>query len=91
MNIITRIFYQIDVGDSQSGLRAFSLNAAGKIELHSRDYGVSSEIIGEIKKKELKLIEVPIETIYTDYSLSKGTDTKIGLKILAKLIKNIFK
>lgn len=91
MNIITRIFFRKNVGDSQSGLRAFSLNAAKIIELHSRDYGVSSEIIGEIQRKQLKLVEVPIETIYTDYSLSKGTDTKIGLKILAKLIKNIFK
>jgi len=91
MNIITHIFYGISVNDSQSGLRALSLNAAETIELHSRDYGVSSEIIGEVKRKKLKLVEVPIETIYTDYSLSKGTDTKIGLKILAKLIKNFFK
>ena len=91
MNIITRIFYGIGVGDSQSGLRAISPDAAKIMELHARDYGVSSEIIGEIRRKDLKLVEVPIETIYTDYSLSKGTDTKIGLKILAKLIKNIFK
>lgn len=91
MNIITRIFYGMGVSDSQSGLRAISPDAANIMELHSRDYGVSSEIIGEIKRKDLTLIEVPIETIYTDYSLSKGTDTKIGLKILARLIKNIFK
>lgn len=91
MNIITRIFYGRGVGDSQSGLRAISPDAAKIMELHSRDYGVSSEIIGEVKRKDLKLVEVPIETIYTDYSLSKGTDTKIGLKILARLIKNIFK
>ncbi|BDZ71513.1 glycosyltransferase family 2 protein [Methanobacterium petrolearium] len=91
MNIITSIFYRISVNDSQSGLRALSLDAAKNIELHSRDYGVSSELIGEVKRKQLKLVEVPIETIYTDYSLSKGTDTRIGLKILAKLIKNIFK
>jgi len=91
MNIITSIFYGINVKDSQSGLRALSMNAAELMELHSRDYGISSEIIGEIKRKHLKLVEVPIETIYTDYSLSKGTDTKVGLKILAKLIRNIFK
>ncbi len=91
MNIITRIFYGMGVGDSQSGLRAISPEAAKTMELRSRGYGVSSEIIGEIRRNDLKLVEVPIETIYTDYSLSKGTDTKIGLKILANLIKNIFK
>jgi len=91
MNIITSIFYGINVNDSQSGLRALSKKAAETMELHARDYGVSSEIIGEVKRKHLKLVEVPIVTIYTDYSLSKGTNTKVGLKILAKLIRNVFK
>jgi glycosyltransferase involved in cell wall biosynthesis len=91
MNIITSIFYGINVNDSQSGLRALSRNAAEIMELNARDYGISSEIIGEIKRKNLKLVEIPIETIYTDYSLSKGTNTKIGFKILANLIRNIFK
>ncbi len=91
MNLITLIFYGIHVQDSQSGLRAVSRNAAELIDIHSRDYGVSSEIIYEIKKSNLKMKEVPIKTIYTDYSLSKGTDTKVGLKILAKLIRNILK
>lgn len=91
MNIITIIFYGKDVEDSQSGLRAFNKKAAGLLELHSRDYGVSSEIIGEVQRKDLRMVEVPITTIYTDYSLSKGTNTRVGLKILAKLIRNILK
>jgi hypothetical protein len=35
--------------------------------------------------------EVPIETIYTDYSLSKGTNAKIGFKILIKMIREILR
>ena len=91
MNIITFIFYGKDVEDSQSGLRAFNNKAAELMELHSRDYGVSSEIIGEVRRKQLQMVEVPITTIYTDYSLSKGTNTKVGLKILAKLIRDVLK
>ncbi len=91
MNLITLIFYGKDVDDSQSGLRAFNRKAAGLMELHSRDYGVSSEIIGEVGRKHLRMVEVPITTIYTDYSLSKGTNTRVGLKILARLIRNVFK
>jgi glycosyltransferase involved in cell wall biosynthesis len=91
MNIITRIFYGVHVTDSQSGLRAFKSKAAELIDINSRGYGVSSEIIHEIKKNNLKLIEIPIKTIYTDYSLSKGTNTKIGLKILIKMIMDILK
>jgi len=91
MNLITRIFYGIHVNDSQSGLRAFNRKAANVLDIYSRGYGVSSEIIGEIKKYNLKVEEVEIKTIYTDYSMSKGTNLMVGLKILAKLIINILK
>ena len=91
MNIITMMFYGIKVKDSQSGLRAFNKKAAETIIINARDYGVSSEIIGEVKRHELRLKEVPIKTIYTDYSMTKGTNTSEGLKILARLIMNILK
>ncbi|MEN4020378.1 MAG: glycosyltransferase family 2 protein [Methanobacterium sp.] len=91
MNCLTWIFYGIHVNDSQSGLRAFNRKAAEVIEINSRGYGVSSEIIGEIKKHGLKIGEVPIKTIYTDYSMTKGTNLKVGLKILFKLIIDVFR
>ncbi len=91
MNLITLIFYGIKVNDSQSGLRAFNRKAAETITINARDYGVSSEIVGEVKRHGLRLIEVPIKTIYTDYSMTKGTNLKVGIKILIKLIMNILK
>ncbi|MGC9516968.1 MAG: glycosyltransferase family 2 protein [Methanomicrobiales archaeon] len=91
MNALTKIFYGIQVKDSQSGLRAFNNKAAKLINIQSSGYGVSSEIIREIKKNELKTKEIPIQTIYTDYSLSKGTNTKEGIKILTKMIMDILK
>ena len=91
MNFITLIFYGIRVNDSQSGLRAFNRKAAQSIIINARDYGVSSEIIGEVKRHQLKLEEVPMKTIYTDYTMKKGTNLYEGLKILTKLILNIFK
>ena len=91
MNLLTRIFYRADVKDSQSGLRAFSRKAVETININLRGYGVSSEIIREIKNNNIKMEEVSIETIYNDYSLSKGTNTKEGLKILSKMLIDIFK
>jgi len=91
MNMITLIFYGIRVNDSQSGLRAFNRKAAETIIINARDYGVSSEIIGEVKRHNLRLKEVPIKTIYTDYSMTKGTNTSEGLKIFVRLIMNILK
>ena len=91
MNIITMVFYGHLVEDSQSGFRAFNRKAAELMELHASGYGVCSEMVGEVFRHDLILEEVPITTIYTDYSLSKGTDSRIGLKILAKLIRDVFK
>ncbi|HTX60825.1 MAG TPA: glycosyltransferase family 2 protein [Methanobacterium sp.] len=91
MNLITWIFYGARVKDSQSGLRAFNHKAAQALDIESREYGISSEIIREIKHKELKMEEVPIETIYTEYALGKGTNLKIGVKILIRMIREVLK
>lgn len=91
MNLITWIFYGSRVKDSQSGLRAFNRKAAVALDVVSREYGISSEIIREIKHKELSMEEVPIETIYTEYALAKGTNLKVGIKILVKMIRDILK
>lgn len=91
MNTLTFIFYREKVSDSQSGLRALNKKSARLLRLHYRGYGVSSEIIREIKNHRLKMVEIPIKTIYTDYSLSKGTNTSIGLEILFKMILDVFK
>ncbi|MCE7698126.1 MAG: glycosyltransferase [Methanobacterium paludis] len=50
-------------------------------------YNIAKNIID----KKGKLEEVPIKTIYTPYALSKGTNLKVGLKILVKLIMNLLK
>ncbi len=86
MNTITWIFYGIYVRDSQSGLRAFNRKAAKALNISTRGYGVSSEIVKEIKRNQLKFEEMPIRTIYTDYSMSKGTNLKVGFKILIRMI-----
>jgi glycosyltransferase involved in cell wall biosynthesis len=79
-NLLTWFLYGHYVSDSQSGLRAFSRNAALKINLKSSRMEVSSEIIGEIFRHNLKLIEIPINPIYTPYALSKGQNFRLGIK-----------
>ncbi|OQB44009.1 MAG: Undecaprenyl-phosphate mannosyltransferase [Parcubacteria group bacterium ADurb.Bin159] len=79
-NILTFFLYGNWVSDSQSGLRAFKASALEKLILSSQRMEISSEIVGQIKKQHLKLVEVPISAIYTSYSLSKGQNFKEGLK-----------
>lgn len=89
-NLITFLFFGLLVSDSQSGLRAFSYQALEKIKIQSDKMEVSSEIIGQIKKNKLILKEIPIEPIYTSYSLSKGQNFFQGLTTLFRLFLNLF-
>ena len=91
MNFLTLIFYGRNVKDSQSGLRAFTADAASQIDIVSSGYAVSSEFIKEISDKNLRLAEVPITTIYTPETQHKGTDAIVGLKILFKMILDLFR
>lgn len=91
MNILTHVFYGIKVKDSQSGLRAFSSEAAKKIDVVSAGYGVSSEFIKEIKNNQISFDEVPITTIYTDETQHKGTNAIVGIKIMFKMIGDLFR
>ncbi|WP_407423258.1 glycosyltransferase family 2 protein [Methanobrevibacter sp.] len=91
MNFLTLVFYGRNVKDSQSGLRAFTANAASQINVVSSGYAVSSEFIKEISDNHLKLEEVEITTIYTPETQHKGTDAIVGIKILFKMILDLFK
>jgi UDP-N-acetylglucosamine---dolichyl-phosphate N-acetylglucosaminyltransferase len=85
-NIVTYLLFRGWTTDSQSGLRAFSSQAAARIQIMTSGMEVSSEIIGETVKKRLKRTEVPVQAIYTDYSLSKGQNFTVGLQTLRKLV-----
>ena len=91
MNFLTLVFYGRNVKDSQSGLRAFTANAASQVNVVSSGYAVSSEFIKEISDNHLKLEEVEITTIYTPETQHKGTDAFVGIKILFKMILDLFK
>lgn len=85
-NLVTFFLFGASVSDSQSGFRAFSAYALRHIEIKTNHMEVSSELIAEAKRHKLKLVEVPVKAIYTDYSLSKGQNLAVGLKTLVKLV-----
>lgn len=85
-NALTYLLFRRWVTDSQSGLRAMSRAAAERIEIRSSRMEVSSEFVKEIVDKDLRLAEVPIEAVYTEYSLSKGQNLAVGMQTAFKLI-----
>lgn len=91
LNLITFIFYWIWTTDSQSGLRAFSKKAFHEIQISAERMEVSSEFFHEINRLQLKMLEVPITPIYSDYSLAKGQKNSNVFKIIFKVaLKRLF-
>lgn len=90
MNLLTRIFYRVDVSDSQTGFRAITYDALKVIEINARGYLISSEFIREINDNNIPFVEVPIKTIYTPETQAKGTNVVVAFKILLQMIKHQF-
>lgn len=85
-NMITKLLFGIWSRDSQSGFRAFTRRAAAMLDCRGDRMEVSSEILAEVKRHNLRLAEIPIVSIYTPYSLSKGQGFIEGLKTLERLV-----
>ena len=90
MNFLTKIFYRVDVSDSQTGFRAITVNALDKISINATGYLISSEFIREVNDNNIPFAEVPIQTIYTPETQAKGTNLTVALKILFQMIKHQF-
>jgi glycosyltransferase involved in cell wall biosynthesis len=76
--------------DTHNGLRAFNRKAAGMIDIRYPGMEHASGIINEIVQKKLRYVEVPVNIIYSNYSLKKGQQNsdfmKMGLKLLKEKI-----
>lgn len=86
LNLVTGIIFGVRVTDSQSGLKGFSKKAIEKIDIRSNGFEFCSEIVWRAKQSNLKIIEVPIKAVYTDYSLAKGQSNINALRIIKNLI-----
>jgi len=86
LNLLTGLVFGVYSTDSQSGLRAFNRKAIKSVRLKANRYEVSSEILYEAKVNGLRIKEVPVETIYTEHSISRGTGVLDGFKILWRMI-----
>lgn len=90
MNLLTRIFYKVNVSDSQTGFRSITIDALRKININARGYLISSEFIREVNDNKIPFEEVKIKTIYTPETQAKGTNVFVALKILIQMIKHQF-
>lgn len=59
INFVIRLFFGTRIGDSQSGLRAFTRGAAGRLGLRSSGMELASEMIVRASRVGLRIAEVP--------------------------------
>ena len=89
-NILTYMLFNIQTTDSQSGLRGFSRKALTQVKIKSQKMEVSSEIFKEISRLKLYKIEIPVESVYSDYSLAKGQPISNAPAVFWKLLLHRF-
>jgi glycosyltransferase involved in cell wall biosynthesis len=85
---LTRALYGVPLTDSQSGFRALNRRAAELFELRVDRYGFCSEMVGEVARNRLRLVEVPIHSCYLDPG--KGTGVADGFAIALDLLLRRF-
>ena len=83
--VFTWITTGIRMTDAHNGLRAFTSEAARKIEITQNHMAHASEIIEQVAYNKKKLIEVPVTIIYSEYSLAKGQSMSNSINILLDL------
>ena len=77
--------------DVHNGLRVFKTSVIHKIDLSADRMEHASFISRSIYENNLNFIEVPVDILYTNYSISKGQKLNDILKIGIRLIKIRFK
>ena len=78
----TGIASGVTLTDAHNGLRALSRRAAAQLDLRLDRMAHASEIVDQIVRTGLPVVEVPVDIRYTHYSLAKGQGASNAVHIL---------
>jgi polyprenyl-phospho-N-acetylgalactosaminyl synthase len=76
---------KLKLSDAHNGLRVMNREAASGLRITMNGMAHASEIVGFLANSGLKVREVPVTILYTDYSRSKGQSLINGVNILFDL------
>ena len=88
--IFTYFVSNIHLTDTHNWFRLIRLSTLDKIKISIDGMGHASEIIDLIAEKKIVYKEVPVNIIYTEYSLSKWQSSMNAINIALKIIWNKF-
>ncbi len=71
--------------DAHNGLRAINPKVGARIQLTQNRMAHASELVHQLAKLDVKIVEHPVEILYTEYSKAKGQPLLNAVNILAEL------
>lgn len=78
----TRLTTGLKLTDTHNGFRAFTRDAAQKLDITQNRMAHASQILSQIASLKLRYREVPVTIAYTEYSLAKGQRATNAFNIL---------
>jgi hypothetical protein len=73
---------KLGLTDAHNGLRVFDRTVAHGLNLTMNGMAHASEFIALIVENHWRVVEEPVEILYTDYSMSKGQPLVNGVNII---------
>lgn len=81
----TRLTTRLPLTDTHNGLRAFTREAAAKLDIRQPGMAHGSEVLASLARHQLRYREVPVEVSYSNYTLGKGQQGINAVNILFDL------
>jgi glycosyltransferase involved in cell wall biosynthesis len=85
---VARVACYDNITDSQSGFRAYNLNALSRLRLYENGMAISTEILLKANDANLRILEVPITIEYFKDS-STHNPVSHGASVMGHLLKHI--
>lgn len=74
---------KLGLSDAHNGLRVFNKIVADEMDIRMNGMAHASEIVSMIAQNNWRVVEEPVDILYTEYSMSKGQSLINGVNILA--------
>ncbi len=83
---LTRWMTGLKLTDTHNGLRAFTRQAAGRLNITQDRMAHASQILSQIATNRLRYREIPVTVTYSAYSVSKGQGILDGINVLWEIM-----
>jgi glycosyltransferase involved in cell wall biosynthesis len=89
-NMFTNLFCKNKYNDTQSGFRLLNRKSIELLELRSKGFDFCSEMLIVSERINLRIEQTPIRVLYTEYSMNKGQNLRVGIRTARSILWQMF-